>query len=81
MQYIKAIAELEAIYRAAPAPAAISKVADHITPAYRKLIEQSPFVALASYGPDGLDCSPRGDAGAVVRIIDDKHIEIGRAHV
>ena len=74
MHYIKNQSELEAIYDAAPALASTAKVADHITPTYRKLIEHSPFVALATTGPDGLDCSPRGDAGAVVRIIDEKHI-------
>ena len=74
MKYIQNQTELEAVYSAAPALAAIAKVADHITPVYRKLIEHSPFVTLASIGPDGLDCSPRGDVGAVVRIIDDKHI-------
>ena len=74
MQYITTFAELEAIYSAAPAPASIAKVADHITPAYHKLIEHSPFVALATIGAEGLDCSPRGDAGPVVRILDEKHI-------
>ena len=74
MQYIQNVAELEAIYSAAPAQAAMAKVADHITPAYRKLIEHSPFVAMATIGHEGLDCSPRGEAGAVVRILDEKHI-------
>lgn len=74
MQYITTIADLEAIYNAAPAPAAMAKVANHITPAYRKLIEHSPFVALATIGAEGLDCSPRGDAGPVVRILNEKHI-------
>ena len=74
MQYIENTAELEAIYDAAPTQASTAKVADHITPAYRKLIEHSPFVALATTGPEGLDCSPRGDAGAVVRVLDEKHI-------
>jgi PPOX class probable FMN-dependent enzyme len=48
------------------------KVADRVTTEYRALIEASPFVALATAGPEGLDCSPRGDAGKVVRIHDDK---------
>ena len=74
MQYIEKTSDLESIYNAAPAQASIAKVADHITPAYRKLIEHSPFVALATTGPEGLDCSPRGDAGAVVRVLDEKHI-------
>ena len=54
MKYIENQAELEAIYSAAPALASIAKVADHITPAYRKLIEHSPFVTLASIGLMGL---------------------------
>ena len=74
MQYIKSQSELEAIYNALPSQASTAKVAGHITPAYRKLIEHSPFVALATTGPEGLDCSPRGDAGAVVRVLDEKHV-------
>ncbi len=74
METIKTLAELEAIYHAAPAKASTAKVADRLTPAYRKLVELSPFVALATIGAEGLDCSPRGDAGAVMRIMDDKTI-------
>jgi uncharacterized protein len=74
MRYIQNQAELEAIYSTAPALASTAKVANHITPAYRKLIEHSPFVALATTGPEGLDCSPRGEAGAVVRVLDEKHV-------
>ena len=33
-----------------------------------QLIEASPFVALATSGPDGLDCSPRGDLPGFVRV-------------
>jgi PPOX class probable FMN-dependent enzyme len=39
---------------------------------YRALVEASPFVVLASVGPDGLDCSPRGDAPGFVHILDDQ---------
>ncbi len=60
--------QLAAIYDVAPVPASTVKETDHITPHYRALIEASPFVALATVGPEGLDCSPRGDAGAAVRI-------------
>ena len=73
MQYIQNQSELEAIYSALPSQASTAKVADHITPAYRKLSEHSPLVALATTGTEGLDCSPRGDAGAVVRVLDEKH--------
>ena len=39
---------------------------------YRGLIDASPFVALATSGPEGLDCSPRGDPPGFVRIHDEK---------
>ena len=72
MTVITTIADLEALYQPAPAPAATVKEVGYITPHYRALIEASPFVVLATAGPEGLDCSPRGDAGAVVRVADDK---------
>ena len=72
MTRISSIAELEALYLPAPAPASIVKVADRITPHYRTLIAASPFVALATAGPEGLDCSPRGDRPGFVRVHDDK---------
>jgi predicted pyridoxine 5'-phosphate oxidase superfamily flavin-nucleotide-binding protein len=63
MSVIKTIGQLEAIY-GHPNDASTVKVADRITRAYRILIEKSPFAALATCGPEGLDCSPRG-AGAI----------------
>lgn len=63
---------LEALYTPAPAPASIVKVADRITPHYRALIEASPFLALATSGPEGLDCSPRGDQPGFVRVQDER---------
>lgn len=44
----------------------------HLIEPYRALIQASPFVVLASAGPDGLDCSPRGDAPGFVHILDDQ---------
>ena len=38
---------------------------------YRKLIEAAPFVVLATNGPEGLDCSPRGDPPGFVRVVDE----------
>jgi len=72
MTRISSIAELEALYLPAPAPASTVKVSDRITPHYRTLIAASPFVALATAGPEGLDCSPRGDRPGFVRVHDDK---------
>lgn len=68
--WIDSIEALETLYDAAPTPAALRKVTDHITPHYRALIEASPFVALATVGPEGLDCSPRGEGPGFVRVAD-----------
>lgn len=67
MRTITSVEELEKLYDA-PVAAAMIKVAPALTPEYRRLIEAAPFVALATSGPEGLDCSPRGDEGQVVHI-------------
>ena len=71
MSVIATIEQLEAIY-GFPGETSTVKVADRITPSYRGLIEKSPFAALATAGPEGLDCSPRGDVPGFIRIHDDK---------
>jgi PPOX class probable FMN-dependent enzyme len=71
MSIVATIDQLEAIY-GFPGETSTAKVADRVTPSYRALIERSPFAVLATCGPEGLDCSPRGDAVACVRIHDDK---------
>src|SRR5215475_14923583 len=71
MSIVASIEELEEIY-GQPGETSIVKVADRITPSYRMLIEKSPFAALATCGPEGLDCSPRGDLPGFVRIHDEK---------
>ncbi|HWU17280.1 MAG TPA: pyridoxamine 5'-phosphate oxidase family protein [Devosia sp.] len=72
MTTIRTIEELEALYTPAPVAASTAKVAHVMTPQYRRLIEASPFAALATVGPEGIDCSPRGDQPGFVRIHDDK---------
>jgi PPOX class probable FMN-dependent enzyme len=62
--------QLERLYADAPYGPAVFKETDHVTPHYRKLIEAAPFVVLATCGPEGLDCSPRGDPPGFVRVID-----------
>ena len=52
-----------------PVPASLVKEIDHIFDHYRAFIEKSPFTVLASVGPEGLDCSPRGDAPGFVRVL------------
>jgi PPOX class probable FMN-dependent enzyme len=68
---IKTTAELEELYSDAPYGPAVFKEADRITPQYRKLIEAAPFAVLATCGPEGLDCSPRGDPPGFVRVVDE----------
>jgi PPOX class probable FMN-dependent enzyme len=69
---IRSVEALERIYGelGAVGAASTAKVADHITAQYRRFIEVAPFVALATSGPEGLDCSPRGDRPGFVRISD-----------
>lgn len=71
MTVITTIEELEAIYGTTN-DASTVKVADHVTPLYRTFIENAPFAALATIGPEGIDCSPRGDLPGFVRIHDAK---------
>jgi uncharacterized protein len=75
MSVIATIAELETIY-GQPNEASTVKVADRITRPYRALIDKSPFAALATCGPEGLDCSPRGDLPGFVRVHDEKTLMI-----
>jgi PPOX class probable FMN-dependent enzyme len=72
---ITSIEQLEALYGQPYGPA-VAKEIDYIAPSYRKLIEAAPFVALATAGPEGLDCSPKGDAPGFVRILDDKTLAL-----
>ena len=67
---VDSLAALEAIYHAPLAPASTVKVADSVTPDYAALIEAAPFAVLATSGPEGLDCSPRGDQPGFVRVAD-----------
>jgi PPOX class probable FMN-dependent enzyme len=71
MSIIATIEQLEAIY-GQPNDASTVKVANRVTPQYRMLIDKSPFAALATCGPEGLDCSPRGDLAGFVRVHDEK---------
>jgi PPOX class probable FMN-dependent enzyme len=69
---ISTTAELERLYSDAPHGPAVFKETDYITPQYRKLIEAAPFAVIATSGPEGLDCSPRGDPPGFVRVVDEK---------
>lgn len=71
MQMIETIEALEALY-GVPGDASLVKVATRMTDAYQRIIAEAPFCALATVGPEGLDCSPRGDLKGFVRSYDEK---------
>lgn len=72
---ITTLDQLDVLY--APVnPTAILKEIDHIIPEYARFIEAAPFVVISTAGPEGLDCSPRGDPAGFVRIVDEKTLLI-----
>jgi PPOX class probable FMN-dependent enzyme len=71
MPIITTVEELEALY-GQPLEASLIKEVDYVTPEYRALMDASPFAVLATSGPEGLDCSPRGDHPGFVRVVDSK---------
>lgn len=72
---IRTIDELAARYDA-PVASSLLKEIDHITDLHRAYIEASPFVVVASSGPGGLDCSPRGDPAGFVRVVDERTLHL-----
>lgn len=65
------LAALEALFGGV-APQSIAKETDRLHPVYARWIENSRFALLATSGPQGVDVSPRGDAGPLVRIVDER---------
>jgi uncharacterized protein len=72
---ISTIEELDALY-GGPVPSSVTKQTDHITALQRRYIEASPFALLATVGPEGADCSPRGDPPGFVRIVDERTLHM-----
>ena len=68
---VTSIEALERLYGRPYGPS-IAKETGRLTAHYRAFIEAAPFLAFASGGPDGLDCSPRGDAPGFVRVADER---------
>jgi uncharacterized protein len=69
MKTVNDVETLERLY-GVPGKSSVLKEVDHLHPAYRPFIEQSPFMVLATSGPGGLDASPRGDPAGFVVIED-----------
>ena len=68
---IRTTEALEALY-GRPGSASLNKVANRMTPLYRKWIMASKFCVLSTVGSNGTDGSPRGDDGPVVQELDSK---------
>ncbi len=66
---ITSVAALEALYSPVN-PTSLLKEIDHVNPHYAQFIEAAPFVIISTSGPEGLDCSPRGDPAGFVRVAD-----------
>jgi PPOX class probable FMN-dependent enzyme len=75
MTTITSLEQLDAIYGKPGQPSLVKEV-DYITAHYRAFIEASPFCALATSGPEGLDCSPRGDRPGFVRVVDERTLHL-----
>jgi uncharacterized protein len=65
------LAALEALFGAVAAPS-LAKETDSLHPVYARWLAQARFALLATNGAQGLDVSPRGDAGPIVRIVDEQ---------
>lgn len=68
---ITCLEHLDALFGSVASPS-LKKEIDHIHPLYRQMIEASPFVVVATIGPDGLDASPRGDPAGFVAVEDER---------
>ena len=75
MPTLRSVAELTDLY-GLPGETSTVKEVNFVTPEYRRYIELSPFVALSTSGPEGLDCSPRGDRPGFVRVLNSRTLQM-----
>jgi PPOX class probable FMN-dependent enzyme len=75
MEFITSLPQLQALY-GTPGQAAQMKVMHHLVPTYRQFVERSRFCVLTTVGPGGTDGTPRGDAGPVVTVLDDRTLAL-----
>ena len=71
LDFVTSLDQLEALYGEVNTASRV-KETDRLTAEYRAFIEGAPFAALATMGPEGLDCSPRGDEPGFVRVRDER---------
>jgi len=69
-----AVTSLDALDRlyGAPSERAVLKQRDRLDEHARAFVAASPFLLLATCGPSGADCSPRGDRPGFVGVADDR---------
>ena len=73
---VDSLEALEALYKPVN-PNSLAKETSVLTSAYRRWLTRARFFAIATSGPGGLDCSPRGDPQEqLVRILGDGEIAI-----
>ena len=72
---ITTVEQLEALY-GTPSGPAVAKEVERLTGGYRAMIEAAPFAVIATVGPEGVDCSPKGDPAGFIRVIDDTTLAI-----
>jgi uncharacterized protein len=72
---IASIAQLEALYGDIN-PVSLRKELPRLSQPYQRMIETAPFCAVATTGPGGLDCSPRGDGPGFVHTLNDTTVAL-----
>src|SRR3569832_1216703 len=72
---ITTVDELEALY-GTPSGPAVAKEVDRLTKGYRAMIAAAPFFVFATYRPERVACSPKGDPAGFIRVIDDATLAI-----
>jgi uncharacterized protein len=73
-----AVASLDALAKLydPPRELVLKKVAPRLEPKARAFIAASPFMLLATQGPSGVHCTPRGDAPGFVAVLDDQTLAL-----
>jgi len=75
--HIRSEADLRALMGEPIHEIIMAKSSPSITQPMQTYIDQSPFVCLATHGPDGAsDVSPRGDAPGFVQVLNDKTLVV-----
>jgi PPOX class probable FMN-dependent enzyme len=71
---IRDLAALEALY--GPPVRTARQESDHLHEAFRDFVQRSPFLVIATHGPQRVDASAKGDPGGFVQVPDEKTLLI-----